>query len=284
LYQIGIMQGRLLPPHEGRIQCFPREHWAQEFPFAKRAGIAFIEWIYDEYGEDVNPLNSEEALSQLQALAREHGVAVPSMCADLFMERPFLKASGKQLTDLQEKLCWLVDQGKKLGIKTVTLPFVDNSKIENEDQQNAIAEILKMPVKHAEKAGVEIHIESSLGPQPFAEFLDKLPYNNVKVNYDSGNSSSLGYDPKEEFAAYAERVGSVHIKDRVRGGGTVPLGTGDADLPAVFRCLIDSGYRRNFVLQVARSEPGQEVAWATQNRLYCEEQLRNLGVACEETA
>ena len=37
----------------------------------------------------------------------------------------------------------------------------------------------------------------------------------IKVNYDSGNSASLGYDPTDEFAAYGERVGSVHIKDRV---------------------------------------------------------------------
>ena len=65
----------------------------------------------------------------------------------------------------------------------------------------------------------------------------------LKVNYDSGNSSSLGYHPRDEFAAYGCRVGSVHIKDRVRGGGTVPLGTGNADFPALFAALKKIAYR-----------------------------------------
>jgi sugar phosphate isomerase/epimerase len=37
----------------------------------------------------------------------------------------------------------------------------------------------------------------------------------------------------EEFAAYGERVGSFHIKDRVRGGKTVPLGQGDTDFASL---------------------------------------------------
>ena len=28
---IGIMQGRLVPPTDNRIQCFPRQTWADEF-------------------------------------------------------------------------------------------------------------------------------------------------------------------------------------------------------------------------------------------------------------
>jgi L-ribulose-5-phosphate 3-epimerase len=88
----------------------------------------------------------------------------------------------------------------------------------------------------------------------------------IKVNYDSGNSASLGFVPGEEFAAYGHRIGSVHIKDRVRGGGTLPLGTGDADLPAVFAALKKIDYQGDITLQVARSEPGQEVAWARLNR------------------
>ena len=88
----------------------------------------------------------------------------------------------------------------------------------------------------------------------------------VKVNYDSGNSSSLDYRPADEFAAYGPRVGSVHIKDRVRGGGTVPIHSGDTDFAALFRHLAEINYHGDFVLQVARGPSGDEVAWARANR------------------
>ncbi len=119
-----------------------------------------------------------------------------------------------------------------------------------------------------DETGVELHLETSLAPQPFADLLARLPHPSVKVNYDSGNSASLGYSPRSEFAAYGSRVGSVHVKDRLRGGGTVPLGTGDADFEALFSCLADIGYEGDFVLQVARGTEGDEVNWARQNRAF----------------
>ena len=51
---IGIMQGRLSPPEDGRFQSFPREHWRQEFARAREAGLDYIEWIHDAYGQGRN--------------------------------------------------------------------------------------------------------------------------------------------------------------------------------------------------------------------------------------
>jgi L-ribulose-5-phosphate 3-epimerase len=93
------------------------------------------------------------------------------------------------------------------------------------------------------------------------------------VNYDSGNSASLGYDVAGELAAYGTRIGSIHIKDRIRGGGTVPLGAGDADLPALFSLLAGLQYQGDYVLQVARGADGSEVEWARQNRAFLVHQL-----------
>ena len=71
--------------------------------------------------------------------------------------------------------------------------------------------------------------------------LSRLPDPPFKANYDTGNSASLGYDPVEELGAYGPRIGSVHVKDRVRGGGTVPLGEGDARVETVFDLLHELG-------------------------------------------
>ena len=65
----------------------------------------------------------------------------------------------------------------------------------------------------------------------------------------------------------------MHVKDRIRGGGTVPLGTGSADLAAVFAGLERVDYQGDVILQVARGETGQEVDWARQNRAFVEAAL-----------
>ncbi len=55
------------------------------------------------------------------------------------------------------------------------------------------------------------------------------------------------------------------------GGGTVPLGTGAADFAACFRAFAKAGLRFPVILQVARGETGDEVAWAIRNRQFVEE-------------
>jgi hexulose-6-phosphate isomerase len=272
--RIAIMQGRLGPPEDGRFQSFPRTRWCEEFEDAAAAGLDAIEWIYDLYGADVNPLATDEGVDQMVRLSSETGTAVASCCADFFMDRPFVKASLKELAELIAKLEWLLSRVRLVGITRLVLPFVDASRIESAAGADRVVAMLEEVLPTAEREGVELHLETAYGPAAFASMLARLPHPLLKANYDSGNSSSLGYEVREELAAYGQRIGSVHIKDRVRGGGTVPLGTGDANLPALIEGLAAFGYQGDFVLQVARGVPGDEVAWARHNRAYLIEQLR----------
>ena len=271
--EIGIMQGRLVPPTGDQIQCFPRENWREEFPRAAQAGLAFIEWIYDVHGADVNPLGSEEGVEQMRALAAEHKVAISSVCADYFIDQPLVRAGSSQRQERIEKLKWLLEQAARLSIVHVVLPFVDASRINTEEEKAEVVAALRSALPTAEKTRIELHLETSLQPEAFAELLGRIPHPLVKANYDSGNSSSLGYKVEEEFAAYGERIGSIHIKDRVHKGSTVPLGSGDADLPALVRSLQKSSYSGRLVLQVTRGENGKEVEWARQNKAYVERLL-----------
>jgi L-ribulose-5-phosphate 3-epimerase len=263
--RFGIMQGRLVPPVAARFQCFPRQSWADEFGFAAEAGLDCIEWIYDEFGADVNPIATDDGIDAIRELSERHGIRVVSLCADYFMDRPLVRTTGGELEDRIDVLLWLIDRARRLGIERIVLPFVDVSRIETDPELEQVVDTILRAVLRAEEADIELHLETSLGPDRFAELLERLPQGTVKVNYDIGNSASLGYEPREEFAAYGDRVGSVHIKDRIKGGGTVPLGSGDADLPAVFECLRSLDYGGDFVLQVARDIPGDEVRWARQN-------------------
>jgi hexulose-6-phosphate isomerase len=80
------------------------------------------------------------------------------------------------------------------------------------------------------------------------------------VNYDIGNSAALGFDPQEELLCYGERILNVHVKDRLLGGATVPLGTGNADFEKVFASLGALGYRGNYIMQTARANEGLHAA------------------------
>ncbi len=264
--RIGIMQGRLVPPADNRIQCFPRDQWELEFGLAAKAHLDCIEWIYDLYGEDVNPIATDAGVETMKSLSAEHGVRILSVCADYFMDKPLVRASRQELDDRLNTLQWLMERCQLLRMNRMVLPFVDASRIDTDEEMDGVCETLGRTLIFSEQSGIEIHLETSLTPDRFALLLARLPHPLLKVNYDSGNSSSLGYKPREEFAAYGARVGSVHIKDRIRGGSTVPLGTGDADFQALSESLKAAGYAGDFILQAARGKSGEEVDWAGRNR------------------
>jgi hexulose-6-phosphate isomerase len=266
---IGIMQGRLIPPEAGRFQCFPRTRWRDEFPLAHSAGLERIEWIYDEYGHAENPIATDAGCAEIRRCSDDCQVLVRSLVADYFMDQPLVRAAD-QFEPRVTKLRWLIGRCGLIGIERLTIPFVDASRIESPADADAVVAAVRAALPAAAAARMEIHLETSLAPAEFADLLDRLDDPLVKVNYDSGNSASLGYSVVEEFAAYGSRVGSVHIKDRIRGGGTVPLGKGDADLPALFEALGRANYQRDLILQVARGAPGDEVTLARYNRQYVE--------------
>jgi L-ribulose-5-phosphate 3-epimerase len=264
--RIGVMQGRLLPPSDGCFQCFPRKHWKEEFPLAAEAGFDAIEWIYDSPGESDNPLGTDNGLAEIRRLSEKCDIAVVSVCADYFMECPLAKAGAAESEERINKLLWLLDRCKLAEICRVVLPFVDNSRIDSDADEAQAVHVLRRVLGHADDADIELHLETSLDPQRFSSLLAKLPHPYLKVNYDSGNSASLGYDVREEIATYGDRIGSVHIKDRVLGGGTVPLGTGNAEIPVLLSQLFRIGYKGDFVMQIARGEAGKELAWIRHNR------------------
>jgi L-ribulose-5-phosphate 3-epimerase len=280
--QIGIMQGRLLPPPHGRFQCFPRDGWEDEFRAAAKSGLACIEWIFDSWGEEVNPLNTDAGIARMKDLAAEHDVDIRSICADWFMDCPLIGGTPAEQGDRVKRLKWLIDRAARASLRRIVLPFVDASKI-RPSHIPIVADILFRVLSDLRAAVVEVHLETDLAPNDFTALLNLLPADTFKVNYDTGNSASMGYKPAAEFAAYGMRIGSVHVKDRVRGGGTVPLGSGDADLESVFRGLRSINYEGDLILQVARSTSGDEEAWACANRRYVEGMLETSRIRPNES-
>lgn len=272
------MQGRLGMPEDGRFQSFPRAGWRREIEQAGCIGLRGIEWIYDLYGEGANPLETPEGRTELKALLRQHEIAVVSICADYFMDKPLLRCPEAENRQLLQRLEWLIGICPEMGIGRIVLPFVDASKIRDDAERGQVIANLRSTLPAAERRGVELHLETDLGPAAFRTLLEQLEHPLLKVNYDAGNSASLGYRPAEEFAAYGHRIGSFHIKDRLQGGGTVPLGQGDTDFAALREQLLRINYRGDFVMQVARGDAGDEARWLTDMAQLSTDWLRGLAL------
>ena len=249
--KIGIMQGRLLPKYMARYQAHPVSYWQAEFNIAKELGFDQIELILDYNEYKKNPLMNDDGIKQIKQSIKQTGIKVKSICADYFMEAPFHSVHQKKS---EKVLKTLVKNAKKLNVVDIVIPCVDQSTLKNKEDFKMFVSSINKILPFAEKYGIFINFETDLNPKRFKSLLNKFDSNNVKVNYDIGNSASLGYNPKEEFKAYGDYISDLHIKDRVLNGGSVKLGMGNADFDVVFELLKKYKFKGNIIMQAAKAE------------------------------
>ena len=247
---IGVMQGRLLPPIEGMIQAFPGEKWKKEFSTAHDCGLDLIEWIFEARDWGKNAIMADP--DEITKYSQQYNIKVITLIADYFMDCPLLRVSSEEVDTRMSLFEDLLKKASQIGVKFLNVPFVDNSEITSDAERDQVARLMSRLLPQAEKLGMEIALETSLNPEKFRELLETINHPLIKVNYDVGNSAALGYDPAEEMDAYGTFIATVHIKDRVLGESTVPLGQGDADFDTVFSRLADLNYKGPFTLQAAR--------------------------------
>ena len=224
--KIGVMEGRLLPKYKGRYQAHPVGYWQDEFSVAKELGLDCIEFILDYNDAEQNPLLKEGGIDELKNVIEQTGVAVYTVCADYFMDAPLHSEDNAVADQSQKVMLQLLENCEKLGVSDVVIPCVDQSTLDGKEAADRFVERMKPMVIAAEKHRINLSLETDLAPQPFVDLLDCFDSDRVSVNYDIGNSAALGYDPVEELAAYGHRITDIHIKDRVRNGGSVVLGGG----------------------------------------------------------
>jgi len=252
--KVGFMQGRLSPMVDGKIQAFPVENWQEEFRFASENGFYLMEWTLDQHNLYENPLMTDKGRIQIRQLMEKYNIKIPSLTGDCFMQAAFYKTSRDQQHKLMKDFQNIIKACSKLNVKSILMPLVDQGRIENAQQASKLKKRLFDNMPFIKEANVTINFESDLPPDQLANFIDLFDSQYFGITYDIGNSASLGYDPQEEINAYGNRINNVHVKDRLRGGMTVPLGKGNANFPIVLRALNNGGYSGNFILQTARAE------------------------------
>lgn len=268
--KIGIMQGRLLPKYKGRYQAHPVGYWQKEFELAKNIGLDLIEFILDYNDADKNPLLKEGGVDELLDVIEKTGVQVKTICADYFMEAP-LHSSDELATEHSLKvLVQLLSTAEQLGVTDIVIPCVDQSSLKDTKAIKRFLVKVRTILEKLENKQINLSLETDLAPQPFIELLDKFDSDRITVNYDTGNSAALGYDFNEEFSAYGNKITDLHVKDRILGGGSVTLGTGDADISGVFKLLEQYKFQGPIIFQAYRDDEGinvfkEQLEWFRKN-------------------
>ena len=254
--RIGFMQGRLSPLINGRIQAFPRENWKGEFPTAHQIDIHLMEWTLDQERLYENPLLTKTGQAEIRALCQRYNLGIPSLTGDCFMQVPLWKAQGAERMALEHDFVEIAKGCAAVGITMMVMPLVDDGSLENVAQEDYLVDFLKSQEDFLAAHGLKVIFESDYVPQELARFITRLDSDLFGINYDTGNSAAMGFNPHDEFLAYGERIFNVHVKDRVLGGTTVALGTGSVNFDVVFAGLAQINYQGNFILQTARAVDG----------------------------
>jgi L-ribulose-5-phosphate 3-epimerase len=249
--RIGFMQGRFSPIIDGRIQSFPWGCWENELLLAKEIGIQLMEWTIDSKQIEINPILLPEQQKLITKLANKCSVSIPSVTSDYFMENPPWVSKSDEVKEIHRNT---IVGMEFIGSKILVIPLVDNSSILNDEIELNFFEFISNMEKSLREHDVKIAIESDFHPTELSNFISRLDPELVGINYDIGNSASLGFSYSEELKLYGDRVINVHVKDRKLGGTTVPLGTGNADLPRTIQFLEEIGYEGNYILQTARAQ------------------------------
>ena len=251
--RIGFMQGRLSDQVNGKIQAFPALNWKQEFPLAKKLGLKLMEWTLDQEDLHENPFMTEAGQKEILALCREFDLKIPSLTGDCFMQAPFWKTTEPHRLRLLQDLEQIIAACGKLGVEFIVFPLVDQGSVAHDSERELLVNELRARTPLLIKNRVKIAFETDFPPVEFKNFMAEFDSEWFGVNYDMGNSAALGFNSNEEFAHIGNRIINVHVKDRVLGGTTVPLGQGNAKFETIFQGLKNIGYTGNLILQTARS-------------------------------
>ena len=251
---IGFMEGRLSPLVDGEIQCFPWGHWEDEFQIASELGLNCVDWVLDSKDVFNNPLLDPSQSQVISNLEKNSGIKVISVCSDFFMDFPLFDCDSSEKNKRLKFLKNLIIKCGELNISFLEIPCVDRSAFQSDAQILEFIKSIDEVVSLLDENNVILAIESSLDAISFKSLVSSIIHPKIKINYDTGNSASLGYSANEEFDSYGNYIATVHIKDRILDGNTVPLGEGNVDFSQIAHNLKNYKFAGPLILQVARGK------------------------------
>ncbi len=248
---IGIVQGRLSPPLPDRLQGFPWQTWEQEFEDARRLGFDAIEWVFDAERAQDNPLRHAAGRARIRQRSTQTGLRVYSVCADYFLTHPFFRVTPAEQAKSVQVLLELIGEARAVGSTTVLLPVLEDAEIRSAQDRTELIAGLQEPLALVRSLEMQLGIETELPVIEYLALIEQIGHPFAKAYYDVGNAAAKGYAVDADVRRLSAHLGGVHIKDRLLGGPSVPLGQGAVDFPRFFEALGEIGYAGPIVLQTA---------------------------------
>lgn len=271
-----LVQGRALNQNDDLLQSFP-SNWIEEFPLIEKLGFDGIEWIYDKKSEFDNPILNLEQHENIKMVSKKYNVSLENIVFDWFIFHPLIKNNDITLSTKIEKLIDLLDTSEKIGFQRVIFPLLEGNSIHDSNEMELFLKIFSdniLPTLNLKK--LEIHFETSMSPNDEFYFISKLDNSQTKICFDMGNSASLGFDCSEVLDKISPFLGSVHIKDRLINGPTVPLGEGSVDFSKVFKILNEIKFSGPISFQAYRNKNSNNIELLSSYLMFINNIIRKL--------
>jgi sugar phosphate isomerase/epimerase len=248
-HRVGVMQGRLSPRPEHRLQAFPHQTWPEEFARAKRLGFSYLEWIYEADRAQENPIASASGRAAIRACAAESGLPVGSVCGDYFMIHRLAGGSAQSRRDNAAALSELVRWTRELGATRILLPLLETSAVDTAEQKREVTESIRLVCPALEAYDVVLGLEMEIPGKDYAALIHGVGHDHVRAYYDTGNSTAQGLDIETDILPLLPLLEAVHLKDRVAFGSSRPFGSGNSNFDGFFSVLAGAGYAGDFLTQ-----------------------------------
>jgi len=133
--------------------------------------------------------------------------------------------------------------------------------------------VVDMPVKLA----LEPHLGSQIQEtSDYEEIFDHITTKQVGITVDTGHFHSAGVDWKAIIRQYPERIYNVHVKDHI-GKQSVPLGTGEIDLPGLVKELHAIDYNGPLAIELEVTDPENLPRYVNEAYTYMMNLVNSLG-------
>jgi len=265
--RIGLIQGRLSPILNNKIQSFPFENWENEFYLAKDIGLDSIEWVVDSINWENNPLITDMGKKMILETIQGSGLPVISLDPLYLTERGLLSNEDKIKKERLNFIRQIIPNCKYVGMEYILMPIVIGpskvltNHLKSKENRPHLIEFLKETCNICNDNGMFIAFETALNAKEIFDLMEDIGDDSIRVCYDTGNSAFFNHDILGDINALFELLVEVHIKDhknyddkgnKIDYYNSVKLGTGDVDFPKILGLLSDLGFLGTYILQMAR--------------------------------
>jgi L-ribulose-5-phosphate 3-epimerase len=190
--------------------------------------------------------------------ARERGLEVPSLILGGHnVDGGIADADAQVAARASREVLAAVHWASSLGADVVLVPFFMAADLSDADAVDRCATAFATLCPAAERAGVTLCFEGSLGAAQILELSERIGSPAFGCYFDPANLVVAGLEPATEARALGSVIRRVHLKDTRERRGDCHLGDGRVDFESCARALDAIGYDGWLVLETPAGQPDE---------------------------